>query len=579
MKKSKPLLTSPSKSKPLLSSPHPDSDSTPSLYTPLKDALPPPPLSTTSTPSPSPSSSNPFHRIPKRYLMCGLILASNILCYADRTNISIAVLPGNIPLRDEFQTGQVLAGFFYGYIVTQFMGGVLANRYGGKPVLLVGVLLWVLCDALTVPASRLFPLLMLARVGMGLGEGVNFPADHAMIAAWFVQQERSGFLGLISAGVDIGTIISSGLSPIIAANLGWEWIYGIYCGLGLLWLSAFALLGSSKPEWHPTISAEERAFILAHRSGHADAEPLEPPSPYQATVRTPSPLPSPFPSPAHSRASATSTWYAWFLSLLSPPDHPVPWARLFSSPSLYGIICAHVCFNYGFYVMLSWLPQYYVHRGTSLKEGGFFSISMPYIAGAIGGPVSGYLSNRLIGQGWRIRSVRVLMNSLGSVGASGAMFVIAFVPPQSTALATAVLSLGYFFFRFSFSGYWANMVDIAHSHAGEVMGISNTIATVPGMVGNLLTGAILKATGNWGLVFFLAGVAYMLAGVSFFWLCDDVDIGEMAARERREGRGGGQGGKKIEMAEENGYGGEEEENGEGYRGEERAINVGRSSLL
>ena len=550
-------------------------DSSPSPYTPLKDALSPPShLSSSSTPSSSPLSSNPFQRIPKRYIMCALILLSNILCYADRTNISIAVLPGNIPLKDEFQTGQVLAGFFYGYIVTQFPGGILANRYGGKPVLLVGVLLWVLCDALTVPAASVFPLLMLARVGMGLGEGVNFPADHAMIAAWFVQQERSGFLGLISAGVDVGTIISSGLSPVIADRFGWQYIYGIYCALGVCWLTAFALLGSSKPEWHPTISPEERAFILAHRGSHAPAASTHAAdsadSSYQATVAPSSPSPAPARVAA---ASPTTSWFDWFLSHLSTPDHPVPWRRLFSSPSLYGIVCAHVCFNYGFYVMLSWLPQYYVHRGTSLKEGGFFSISMPYIGGAIGGPVSGYISNRLITQGWRIRNVRILMNSLGSAGACAAMFVIAFIPPSSTAVATAVLSLGYFFFRFSFSGYWANMVDIAHAHAGEVMGISNTIATVPGMVGNLLTGAILEATGNWGLVFFLAGVAYMLAGISFFWLCDDVDLGEVEERERRMG-----GGKGMGLGEEDGEE-EGEEDGEEYGEEERAINVGRSSLL
>ncbi len=570
-----------------------DEEPPPASYHTLKDL------------QPLPLSAFSFSRIPKRYIVCFLILLSNILCYADRTNISIAVLPGNIPLANDFETGQVLAGFFYGsdasplhprslvasppsavlpphhrspvpslvrYIFTQFIGGILANRYGGKPVLMCGVIMWVLCDALTVPASTTFPLLMLARVGMGLGEGVNFPSDHAMVAAWFVPQERSGFLTIISAGVDIGTIVSSGLSPIIAERQGWKWIYGIYCFLGLAWLAAFALLGSSKPEWHPTITAEERDFILANRSGHSRAHaegdgPMTPsaydeaPSYLSPTSRASVGLAKPRPVPR----------VGWLQSLLSPADNPVPWRRLLSSPSLWGIVASHVCFNYGFYVMLSWLPKYYVSRGTSLAEGGFFSISMPYIAGAIGGPVSGYLSNRLVTQGWRIRDVRILMNSIGSVGASAAMFLIAFYPPQSTALATAALSLGYFFFRFSFSGYWANMVDIGHAHAGEIMGISNTLATVPGMVGNTLTGWILDRTGNWSFVFFLAGAAYVLAGISFYWLCDDLDLGEAAVTERRRGQ-------KLEEEE-----GEEEveddDDGEFEEDEDRAINVGRSSFL
>ena len=271
-------------------------------------------------------------------------------------------------------------------------------------------------------------------------------------------------------------------------------------------------MGSSKPEWHPTISEEERSFILHNRS---------------------STRPTAHHDYLHAHDELQSPPSSFLYSLCNPPGHRIPWRRYLTSKSLYGIIAAHTMFNYGFYVMLSWLPLYYVSRGTDLKEGGFLSISMPYIAGAIGGPLSGWMCNRLIERGWRIRTVRILMNTIGSIGASMSMFIIAFAPPTSTALATLVLSVGYFFFRFSFSGYWANMVDIAHDHAGQIMGISNTIATVPGMVGNALTGAILDATGNWSLVFFMAGTAYVLAGLVFYWLADDVDLAELDEKERR----------------------------------------------
>ena len=69
------------------------------------------------------------------------------------------------------------------------------------------------------------------------------------------------------------------------------------------------------------------------------------------------------------------------------------------------------------------------------------------------------------------------------------------------------------------------------------MGISNTIATIPGMVGNALTGAILDATGNWSLIFFMAGTAYVLAGLVFYWLADDVDLAELDEKERRRAAG------------------------------------------
>ena len=472
--------------------PHIDDD-----YTPIKDQPHHTRTSSYSTATLQPPSF--FQRIPKRYIMCVLILLSNILCYADRTNISIAVLPGNIPLANNTDKGQVLASFFYGYICTQLLGGILSIRYGGKPVLIAGVCLWVICDGLTVPASSIFPLLMMARIGMGLGEGVNFPADHAMVAAWFVEQERSAFLAVISAGVDIGTIVSSGLSPLIAAQLGWKWIYGIYCFIGLTWLLLFVLLGSSKPEWHPTITEEERTFILTNRSSvhpaaasasqqHVDSAAEEDDGPPQS----------------------------FLMSLFNPPGHHIPWRRYLTSRSLYGIIAAHTMFNYGFYVMLSWLPLYYVSRGTDLKDGGFLSISMPYIAGAIGGPLSGWMCNRLIARGWRIRDVRILMNSIGSIGASLSMFIIAFAPPASTGASHCrPLSVGYFFFRFSFQrllgqhgghrtrtcragdGYFSN-TDCHDSRYGRQYVDGCNI----GCDGQLVS-----------LIFFMAGTAYVLAGL------------------------------------------------------------------
>ena len=62
------------------------------------------------------------------------------------------------------------------------------------------------------------------------------------------------------------------------------------------------------------------------------------------------------------------------------------------------------------------------------------------------------------------------------------------------------------------SGYWANIIDIGPRFAGPLLGISNTVATLPGVFGNLSTGWILDASGgNWNLVFGLAIALNLLA--------------------------------------------------------------------
>src|SRR5262249_14604167 len=76
------------------------------------------------------------------------------------------------------------------------------------------------------------------------------------------------------------------------------------------------------------------------------------------------------------------------------------------------------------------------------------------------------------------------------------------------------------------SGFWVNFIDISPKYAGKyntfsltlsghLMGLSNTFASIPGIVGNVLTGVILDATHSWTLVFSLLIVMYVSATIFF----------------------------------------------------------------
>ena len=59
-----------------------------------------------------------------------------------------------------------MSSFFVGYALTQTLGGYLADRYGGKPVLAGGVAVWSLCSALipAAAAAGMVPLLAIRCV-------------------------------------------------------------------------------------------------------------------------------------------------------------------------------------------------------------------------------------------------------------------------------------------------------------------------------------------------------------------------------------------------------------------------------
>src|SRR6218665_551431 len=73
---------------------------------------------------------------------------------------------------DTNKQGVVLAAFFYGYITTQIPGGILAQRFGGKRLLLFGIAWTAVLTTLTPALTRIgdFPALVTTRILEGIGE-------------------------------------------------------------------------------------------------------------------------------------------------------------------------------------------------------------------------------------------------------------------------------------------------------------------------------------------------------------------------------------------------------------------------
>lgn len=65
----------------------------------------------------------------------------------------------------------------------------------------LGVLITALFTLLSPIAARTnFPLFIIVRILEGMGEGVTFPAMHAMLARWIPPLERSKFAAYVYAG-------------------------------------------------------------------------------------------------------------------------------------------------------------------------------------------------------------------------------------------------------------------------------------------------------------------------------------------------------------------------------------------
>jgi ACS family sodium-dependent inorganic phosphate cotransporter len=192
----------------------------------------------------------------------------------------------------------------------------------------------------------------------------------------------------------------------------------------------------------------------------------------------------------------------------------VPWARILRSSAVWALIFNHFCSNWGFYVILSWLPRYFAdaHK-LDLVAVGYASL-LPWIVMFVLTNVGAQIADGLLARGKSVVYVRKLMQSIGFLGSAFALLAIGQVHTVPLAIGLMCVALGVG--SFALSGFASNHLDIAPRYAGALMGLSNTAGTLPGVIGVTVTGYILEATGSWALVFGIAAGLY-IAG-TIVWL-------------------------------------------------------------
>jgi len=399
--------------------------------------------------------------MPQRFKVIALTVAAVFICYIDRVVISLAIIPMSEGAGwTETQKGIVLGSFYIGYMITQIWGGLLSDRIGAKIVLGVGLIVWSLFTLITPWAFYGgFTALIIARIGMGLGEGITFPAWHSLYARWVPFSERARSVALTNSAIPIGTIFGLVVTPIIILKWGWEWAFYLYGGLGFIWYIFWRRIAQSSPKEDPNISSEELDFITTNAPASENASHL-----------------------------AFSKWR--------------------SNLPLWAITVAHFCSNYSLFVFLSWLPIF-IKDGLGVPMAAVGILAMlPHITSFLFINIGGYFADYLTNKGIQLITVRKLCNSI-AFGGSG--ICLCLVPElESVAGIIAIMCLGNVFGGFSAGGFIVNHADIGPKHTGRLMGITNMVAALPGLVGGVLTGVILDATNSWDMVF------YFLAGITFF---------------------------------------------------------------
>ena len=392
---------------------------------------------------------------PRYYTVVLLLFAAVFISYIDRTNISVAAIAMQDDLGwTETDKGLVLSSFFVGYLLLMAASGALANRYGGWLVLGIAVLWWSAWTALTPPAAlSSLTALVVARIALGLGEAAVFPASINMIGRWVPAERRSRATALLISAISLGTVFSLPVTGWLVREHGWAWPFYLFGAVGLVWYAAWHLLARDGPQ-----------------------QPA-------ATAASPAGRP------------------------------PVPWGRLLSLPAVWAIIVAHFASNWGLYILLAWLPSYFKTTfGVSLASAGLLSAA-PWLVSFLMANVAGAWADRMLAAGRSAAFVRKLMQSIALGGL--AVFLLLLTQASTPAAAVVLMCGATATSACAMSGFGPNCFDIAPKYADVIWGISNTFATLPGILGVYITGWLLDRTGSFVAPFLLT-VAIALFGAAFY---------------------------------------------------------------
>jgi len=96
-----------------------------------------------------------------------------------------------------------------------------ADKNNRKNIVSISLVVWSAMTALSGLAQN-FTQLLLARIGVGVGEAGGSPPAHSIISDYYEPEKRATALSIYSMGVYIGIFLGFLIGGIIAKNFGWR---------------------------------------------------------------------------------------------------------------------------------------------------------------------------------------------------------------------------------------------------------------------------------------------------------------------------------------------------------------------
>ncbi len=411
-----------------------------------------------------------------RWLIITLIGIATVINFIDRN--ALAVMWPGISKElgmDKSQYAFVISCFMIAYGISQSLSGRLYDKIGTRLGFVVSIAVWSVA-AMIHSLARGVLSFSIFRALLGMGEAGNWPGAAKSNAEWFPIKERAFAQGIFNAGASLGAVISAPLIAYFYATVGWQTTFILIGLLGFLWIIPWWLINKAAPTKHPWITDGEQNYILEGQKS----------------------------------AGFTTT---------QAEEKALTMGEILQYRQSWSIILSRFFLDPIWWLFVSWLPIYLNDRfGFDVKQIGTFAW-MPYVGAMIGSLGGGWLSGRLMGEGWSVNRTRRFCIALGGCLMFPALIASAFAATPLIAMATMFVAL--MGFQVAIGNIQTLPSDFfSGKNVGTLAGLGGTSAILGVLITTWLVPSLTK--NGYTPFFALATLLVPLGMAMIFWLSGEI---------------------------------------------------------
>ncbi len=177
----------------------------------------------------------------RRLIILGAIMLSLFLGALDQTVVGTALPRIVTDLHGDAYYTWVVTLYLLTSTITVPMYGKLQDVYGGKLILSIGIIVFLLGSALSGLSQTMWQLILFRGL-QGIGAGALFPVSLAIIGDLFTPAERGKYQGLFGAVFGLSFIVGPFIGGAITDSIGWHWVFYVNVPIGILALFAIEAL-------------------------------------------------------------------------------------------------------------------------------------------------------------------------------------------------------------------------------------------------------------------------------------------------------------------------------------------------